>query len=303
MRSQLPRRPATPARPPSVGLQGTRPLCARAGLWAVTALATALLAAGCTTTSNRETTIRAFDGILAGTQRSPENRDRDRYRHPRETLLFFGVRPEMHVLEVWPEPGWYTEILAPLLRAKGQYVAGVIAPDPASRNITNRLASYRSKLAARPDLYDRVTVVTFPTDGSDVLPANSVDMILTFRNLHDWMARGEAEHAFATMYRALKPGGVLGVVDHRGVPGAPQDPQAKSGYVEEEFAVKLIEAQGFTLVAKSQVNANPRDTKDYEQGVWTLPPTYRLGARDREKYAAIGESDRFTLKFVKPHRR
>jgi predicted methyltransferase len=276
---------------------------AHGGRWLAAALATAALAAGCTTTSTRETTAGALDTILAGTQRSQEDRDRDPYRHPRETLLFFGIRPEMHVLEVWPEPGWYTEVLAPLLRARGKYYAGVITPDPASRHISQRLESYRRKLAARPDLYDRVEVVTFPADGGDVLPANSLDMVLTFRTMHDWMARGEAERAFATMYRALKPGGVLGVVDHRGTPGVAQDPQAKSGYVEEDYAVRLIEAQGFRLVAKSQVNANPRDTRNYEQGVWTLPPTYRLGNRDRERYAAIGESDRFTLKFVKPRRR
>jgi len=264
--------------------------------------AAVVLAGACTTTSTRQDTVQDLDSILAGSHRSEENRARDPYRHPKETLLFLGLRPEMSVLEVWPEPGWYTEVIAPLVRDRGKYYAGVIAPNPASRNITNRLEAYRRKLASRPDLYDRVQVVTFPTDGSDAVPPNSVDMVLTFRNIHDWMARGEAPQAFATMYKALKPGGVLGVVEHRGVPGAPQDPQAKSGYVEEEYAVRLIEAQGFKLVAKSQVNANPLDTKDYEQGVWTLPPTYRLGERDRDKYAAIGESDRFTLKFVKPLR-
>ena len=259
----------------------------------------ALLAAGCTTTSSRQATLQALNGVLAGNQRSAENRARDRYRHPRETLLFFGIRPETRVLEVWPEPGWYTEVIAPLVRARGKYYAAVIAPDAASRNITARLASYRNELSSRPDLYDRVEVVTFPTDGSDAVPPNSVDMVVTFRNIHDWMARGQAARAFATMYRALKPGGVLGVVEHRGIPGAPQDPQAKSGYVDEDYAVKLIEAQGFKLEATSQINANPRDSKDYEQGVWTLPPTFRLGDRDRDQYAAIGESDRFTLKFVK----
>jgi predicted methyltransferase len=269
-------------------------------LAALALAAGALVVASCTTTSTRQATLQALNSVLAGNQRSEENRARDRYRHPRETLLFFGIRPETRVLEVWPEPGWYTEVIAPLVRTKGKYYAAVIAPDPASRNISRRLESYRSKLAARPDLYDRVQVVNFPTDGSDALPPNSVDMVVTFRNIHNWMARGQASRAFATMYKALKPGGVLGVVEHRGIPGAPQDPQAKSGYVEEEYAVKLIEAQGFKLEATSQVNANPRDTKDYEQGVWTLPPTYRLGERDADKYAAIGESDRFTLKFVKP---
>ncbi len=256
--------------------------------------------AACTATSTRESTVDALDQVLAGTQRSDENRARDRYRHPKETLLFFGLRPEMRVLEVWPEPGWYTEVIAPLLADKGKYYAAVIPADPASRNITQRLESYRQKLGSRPDLYGKVQVVTFPADGSDVLPANSVDMIVTFRNMHEWMARDNTSQAFATLYRALRPGGVLGVVDHRGNPALPQDPHAKSGYVEEDYAVKLIEAQGFQLVGKSQVNANPNDAKDYEQGVWTLPPTYRLGDKDRAKYAAIGESDRFTLKFAKP---
>jgi predicted methyltransferase len=205
----------------------------------------------------------------------------------------------MSVLEVWPEPGWYTEVIAPLLREKGKYFAGVIAPDPSSKYITQRLADYRAKLASRPDLYDRVVVVTFPNDGSDAVPPGSVDMVVTFRNLHNWMARGTAAQALATMYRALKPGGVLGVAEHRGNPAVAQDTEAKSGYVNEDYAVKMIEAQGFRLVAKSEVNANPKDTKDYEQGVWTLPPTYRLGAKDHDRYAAIGESDRFTLRFVK----
>jgi predicted methyltransferase len=133
-----------------------------------------------------------------------------------------------------------------------------------------------------------------------VAPPDSLDMIVTFRNIHNWMARDQAGRAFATMYRALKPGGVLGVVEHRGNPALPQDPHAKSGYVNEDYAIHLIEAQGFRLVAKSAINDNPGDTKDYEQGVWTLPPTYRLGSKDHDKYAAIGESDRFTLRFVKP---
>jgi predicted methyltransferase len=262
--------------------------------------AVVLLALGCATTSSRQATAQALDRILAGDQRSEENRARDRYRHPKATLLFFGIRPEMSVLEVWPEPGWYTEVLAPLLRDQGHYYAAVIAPDPASQYITHRLDDFHGKLAARPDMYGRVTLVTFPLDGSDVVPPGTLDMVLTFRNIHNWMARDQASQAFATMYRALKPGGVLGVTEHRGNPALPQDPKAKSGYVNEDYAIKLIEAQGFRLVAKSQVNGNPKDTKDYEQGVWTLPPTYRLGDKDRDKYAAIGESDRMTLKFVKP---
>jgi predicted methyltransferase len=206
----------------------------------------------------------------------------------------------MKVLEVWPEPGWYTEIIAPLVREHGKYYAAVIAADPGSKYVTGRLSEYQQKLASKPALYGAVEVVTFPSDGTDVVPPGSLDMVVTFRNIHNWMARDCAEQAFATLYKALKPGGVLGVVEHRGNPAIAQDPKAKSGYVNEDYAVRLIEGQGFRLVGESQVNANPKDTKDYEQGVWTLPPTYRLGDQDRQKYAQIGESDRFTLKFVKP---
>jgi predicted methyltransferase len=270
--------------------------------YTVAALACFLFVWACASSSSRQSTAEALTVILTGDQRPPEERARDVYRHPKETLLFFGIRPEMKVMEVWPEPGWYTAVIAPLLREKGKYYAAVIAADPSSKYITHRLEEYRSRLAARPEVYDRVTVVTFPADGSDAVPAGSVDMVVTFRNIHNWMARDQAVQAFATMYRALKPGGVLGVVEHRGNPAVPQDPKAKSGYVNEDYAIKLIEQQGFRLVAKSEVNDNPRDTKDYEQGVWTLPPTYRLGAKDHDKYAAIGESDRFTLRFLKPAR-
>jgi predicted methyltransferase len=267
---------------------------------AAAAIASAVLLAACAANNSRQTTAAALTAILAADYRSEENRARDRYRHPKETLLFFGLRPEMSVLEVWPEPGWYTEVIAPLVRDKGKYYAAVIAADPESKYLTRRLEQYRQKLAERPDLYDRVAVVSFPTDGGDAVPPASVDMVVTFRNIHNWMSRDTAAQAFAIMYRALKPGGVLGVVEHRGNPAVAQDPKAKSGYVNEDYAIKLIEAQGFRLIGKSQVNANPRDTRDYEQGVWTLPPTYRLGDKDRDKYAAIGESDRFTLRFVKP---
>jgi len=262
----------------------------------------ALLIAACAGGSTRQTTAEQLTNILTGSQRSEANRARDVHRHPKETLLFFGVRPEMKVLEVWPEPGWYSEILAPLLHDKGQYTAAVITPEPGSKYVTERLEEYRQKLAAAPAVYDRVQVVTFPVDGSDMVPPGTLDMVVTFRNIHNWMGRGTAEQSFRTMYRALKPGGVLGVTEHRGNPDVPQDLTAKSGYVNEDYAIRLIEAQGFRLVAKSEVNANPKDTKDYEQGVWTLPPTYRLGAKDHDKYAAIGESDRFTLRFVKPAR-
>src|SRR6185295_16936235 len=267
-------------------------------------LAVAFLIAACAARmSTRPATSGALDGVLAGNQRSAENRARDVYRHPKETLLFFGLRPEMKVVEIWPDPGgWYTEVIAPLVREKGKYYAAVLDAAPGNANQEKRVADFRAKLAGRPDLYDRVEVAVLSESGKDLVPPASVDMVLTFRNIHNWMARGKAEQHFAAMFRALKPGGTLGVVEHRGNAAKPQDPQARSGYVNEQYAIDLIEAQGFKLVAKSEINANPKDTKDYEQGVWTLPPVYRLGDKDREKYAAVGESDRFTLRFVKPLR-
>lgn len=258
------------------------------------------LLAGCVTTSSREATAKALDGILAGNQRTIADHAQDPYRHPKETLLFFGIRPHSRVLEVWPQAGWYTKIIAPLVQASGQYHAGVIAPDPGSRFLTARLAAYRRLLTSRPDLYGGVKIVTFPAVGGDALPAGSVDVALSFEDLHEWMALGDAQQAVATIYRALAPGGVFGVVDNRGDPSVPQDPRSKNGYVRQDYAIRLIEAAGFRLVATSEVNANRKDTKNYPCGVWALPPDYRLGNIDRAKYQAIGESDRFTLKFVKP---
>src|SRR6202045_2084819 len=183
---------------------------------AAAAIASAVMLAACAANNARQTTAAALTAILAADYRSEEDRARDRYRHPKETLLFFGLRPEMSVLEVWPEPGWYTEVIAPLLRDKGKYYAAVIAADPESKYITQRLEKYRQKLAERADLYAPVAVVTSPADGSDAVPPASLDMVVTFRNIHNWMSRGTTAQAFATMYRALRPGGVLGVVEHRG---------------------------------------------------------------------------------------
>jgi predicted methyltransferase len=245
-------------------------------------------------------TAAAIAQVLSGEHRSAENRARDVYRHPLETLLFFGIKPDMTVAEVWPGTGaWYTEVLAPLLAEHGKLYAAQMPPAPGNEFVSASLASVADKLAARPDLYGRVTMTTLGPDGGEIAPPASCDMVVTFRNLHNWMNLGYAKQAFEAMARALKPGGVLGIVEHRGNPAKAQDPRATNGYVNENFAVALIESAGFELVARSEINANPKDTKDYEQGVWTLPPTYRQGSRDREKYQAIGESDRFTLKFRK----
>ena len=246
-------------------------------------------------------TAATIEQILAGEHRSADNRARDVYRHPLDTLLFFGIRPDMTVVEVWPGAGgWYTEVLAPLLAGGGKLYAAMMPPTPGNAYVTASFKSFTDKLAARPDLYSRVEVTALGPGNFAVAPPGSADLVVTFRNLHNWMNLGIAPEAFAEMFRALKPGGILGVVEHRGDPAKPQDPRAASGYVNEEYAIAMIEAAGFELVARSGINDNPKDTKDYEQGVWTLPPNYRLGNRERAKYQAIGESDRFTLKFRKP---
>lgn len=259
-------------------------------------------AAGIAGTAAPPDTAAQLDAILAADHRSPANRARDVYRHPKETLLFFGIAADSRVAELWPEPGWYTEIIAPLVRARGKYYAALQPPDPGSRHISAARQAFLEKLAGRPDLYDRVGLTTLAPPGTDIAPAGSLDLVVSFRNLHDWMAEGWAAQAIAAAYRALKPGGVLGIVEHRGNAAQVQDPQARSGYVNQDYAERLIEAAGFELLERSEINANPRDRKDYPQGVWTLPPSYRLGATDRDDYAAIGESDRFTLKFRKPSR-
>jgi len=231
--------------------------------------------------------------ILAGSHRSAENRARDAHRHPAETLAFFGVQPTHTVVELWPGRGWYTEVLAPLLRERGKLVAA----SPTG----NYLQPYKDFLASRPDLYDRVQLVEVtPPQTLSLGPDGSADVVLTFRNLHGWVGNGYAAEVHAAIFRVLKPGGVYGVVDHRAVPGTTPEQTKKSGYVPEDVAIELATAAGFVLDARSEINANPKDTKNYPEGVWTLPPSLRLGDVDRDKYAAIGESDRFTLRFRKP---
>jgi predicted methyltransferase len=245
-------------------------------------------------------TAAAIDRILAGDHRPAENRARDAFRHPEETLLFFGIKPDMTVVEVWPgSGGWYTEVLAPLLAERGQLYAAVMPPAPDNPYVMQQLAQFDAKLASRPDVYGKVTVTRLGAGNFNIAPPGSADLVVTFRNLHNWMELGIAEQALAEMNRALKPGGTLGVVEHRANPAKPVDPRAANGYVNEDYAINLITAAGFELVERSSLNDNPRDTKDHAQGVWALPPAYRAGNRDRAKYEAIGESDRFTLKFRK----
>ena len=246
-----------------------------------------------------ENTAR-LKAAIAGDHREAKNRARDIYRHPLETLSFFGLKPEMTVVEIYPGGGWYTEILAPYLKGRGRLYASSWDRDSKSKNIRKWLKRYHEKLAARPDVYGEVTVTELSRSKTEIAPSGSADMVLTFRNIHNWMKRGYDRTVFEAMYSALKPGGLLGVVEHRGNPEVLPDPQALSGYVNQEDAVELAKDAGFELLATSEINANPKDTRNYPKGVWTLPPSLRLKDKDREKYLAIGESDRMTLKFIKP---
>jgi predicted methyltransferase len=268
-------------------------------LRACAALLAAAILAGCAATSSRLHTSEALDAAIAGNHRPESDRARDAWRHPKQTLLFFGLRPEMTVIEVAPGAGWYTRVIAPVVRERGRYLAALPPLDPANEGSVRAHAAFR-ELADSAPVLDRAGVVPFSPGRVALGPDGSADLIVTFRNIHNWMARDVATAAFSDMYRALKPGGILGVVEHRGNPAVPQDPRAGTGYVNQGHAIRLIEGVGFRLVATSEINANPRDTKDYPGGVWTLPPTFAAGEKDRERYAAIGESDRFTLKFVKP---
>ena len=245
----------------------------------------------------------ALKAALAAPHRTPAFVARDGWRHPFETLGFFGVQPGMTVVELSPGGAWYTEILAPLLRDQGQLILG--ANDPASIHAYYRRAAERlkAKLDARPDVYGRVVLTVFePPAQLQFAAPGSVDRVLTFRNVHNWAAEGDAVvlAVFKSVYQALKPGGVCGVVDHRLPAGRVQDAKASSGYLHEAYVRRLAESAGLRLDAASEINANPRDSADHKGGVWALPPTYANKDADRARYETIGESDRFTLRFVKP---
>ena len=250
-------------------------------------------------------TVSALKAALDGPQRSAENKARDGHRHPLETLLFLGLQPEMTVVELWPGGGgWFTEILAPVLRERGTLITtNFDTSGPADAYGTKAGKRYEEKLAGNPGVYDKVQVVTIKDLSTLSLASDgSVDLILTFRNTHNWVEDGNEAAIYGAAFRALKPGGVLGVEQHRGKPGPVADPkkQAETGYLPEEWVIARVESFGFKLAARSEVNANPKDTKDYEKGVWALPPALQNGETDKARYLAIGESDRMTLKFVKP---
>ena len=267
-------------------------------------VASAVLIAACAAASMisgpaaaQEVTDRGDSAIaaaIAAPTRSPANRARDAYRHPAETLAFFGVKPGDTIVELWPGGGWYTEILAPLARAGG---GTLYAAAPAGR-----LKTIERWQAEMSDVYGAVVLAEFPHKDGVKVPDGSADVVLTFRNVHNWRFSGSdnTAEAFRQIFAMLKPGGTLGVVDHRLPETMDSALEEKSGYMKRSSIVAFAEAAGFQLAGESDVNANPRDTHDYPGGVWTLPPTLSQKEAGRDTYLAIGESDRMTLKFVKP---
>ena len=239
---------------------------------------------------------------IEGGHRSDANKERDQYRHPSETLAFFGIQDGDTVMEIWPGGGWYTEILAPAMRDHGQLIIATWDPQvegqPAYRyELPEKM---EENFANHPEIYDQVTFEYFsPPDSASLGDAESIDAIVTFRNTHGWISAGQAQDIFNEFARVLKPGGILGVVQHRAEEGADPAVSAKQGYVSEATVKEIAANAGFEFVDSSEINANPKDTKDHKKGVWTLPPGYSLGDEDKEKYAAIGESDRMTLRFKK----
>jgi len=239
---------------------------------------------------------------INGSHRSAEHKARDIYRHPEKTLEFFNLQPNMAVVEIWPGgQAWYTEILAPYLKDHGKLYAAHFDENSAIPYFVKSLTQFKQKIAENPEIYGKVITTTLETSGQlKIAPDNSADRILTFRNVHNWMKSGQAEQTFKTMYQALKPGGILGVVEHRNPANIKQDLAASSGYVTEAYTIQLASQAGFKLIAKSEINANSKDTHIHPHGVWSLPPSLKGGETNKTSFIAIGESDRMTLKFIKP---
>lgn len=243
-----------------------------------------------------------WETALQGSQRSEENKARDDWRHPRETLEFFGLEEDMTVVELFPGGGWYTEVLAPLLVDNGKLYAAHFGLNGGVAYYRNVLGQYLQKLAADHELYGPVVVTQLqPPEETAIAPAGSADMVVAFRNVHSWLRQDVLEETLEAVHKALKPGGVLGIVQHRASADADPDSETKgrTGYVSQDYLVEVAAAAGFKLAASSDINANPRDTADHADGVWALPPVLRGGDKNREAMLAIGESDRMTLKFVK----
>jgi predicted methyltransferase len=266
-----------------------------AAVFIASLLQTSLLMASETTPTPQDS---ALDAAIASPLRDAKAAARDAARHPAEVLRFFQLSAGQHVVELWPGSGYWTEILAPYLAAQGHYTA-VLAPK-SDADFGPAIRAWRARIALHPEHFGTITETRLDATHFEIAPPDSADLVLTFRNLHNWMEGGYAPQALAACFKALKPGGIFGIEEHRGRDDKPQDPKGESGYVRQDYAIALIKAAGFELLDSSEINANPRDTKDWPEGVWTLPPTLTLGEKDRAKYLAIGEADNFVLKFRKP---
>jgi predicted methyltransferase len=273
----------------------------RHALTVIAITATTAIAAAAIGAPQMGSASKELKDAVAAPTRTATNTARDKYRHPAETLAFFGVKPTDTVVELWPGGGWYTEILAPyVLGGGGTYYAA---------SLEKLSGGTKRMMATNPDLYGKIRPAHFPVfDAADVkVPDNSADVVLTFRNVHNWRMGYQREdkqdysaEAFKQIFTMLKPGGTLGIVDHRLPEGADAERERTSGYIKTSTIKKLAADAGFVLAGESEINANPKDTADWPNGVWTLPPSYALKDVDRAKYEAIGESDRMTLKFRKP---
>ncbi|WP_341503612.1 methyltransferase [Gallaecimonas sp. GXIMD4217] len=244
---------------------------------------------------------------VANKQRTAEFVQRDQYRHPAETLAFMGIQPDMRVVELWPGKGWYTEILGPYLRDHGQLIVGNFntelgeSPSGLERYFAKAGLALRARLASEKAWLGDIQEVTFqPPEHLVLAKPGSVDRVLTFRNIHNWHKHGTLDGVLASVFEALRPGGIFGVVEHRAKAGTSAEQMARSGYMTEDFVIAAAEKAGFRLAGRAEINANPRDDTDHPNGVWTLPPTLNAPEADQDQYQAIGESDRMTLKFVKP---
>jgi predicted methyltransferase len=240
----------------------------------------------------------ALAAAIANPARSANFVSRDAARHPADELTFMGIKPSMTVVELWPGGGYWTEILGAYLAPQGHYYLAIESSGDAEEDAST--AKLRSRIAAQGDRFGKINETVLGPKQFDIAPAGSADLVLTFRNLHNWMDGGYADQVIAACFKALKPGGILGIEEHRGRNDKPQDPKAKDGYVRQDYTIALMKKAGFKVLASSEVNANPKDTKDWVDGVWTLPPTLSQKDKDREKYLAIGEADNFVMTFQKP---
>ncbi len=266
-----------------------------AGMWLALAAAATAAPAPATAASAPDAALTA---AVADPARTPAFVARDSSRHPAEELAVFGIKPSMTVVELWPGGGYWTEILGSYLAKSGAYYVALPAPGDADED--KGVAKWRARVEAQKARLGTIHETTLGPGHFEIAPPGSADLVLTFRNLHNWMDAGYADQALAACFTALKPGGILGIEEHRGRNDKPQDPKAKDGYVRQDYTVALAKKAGFILVGSSEINANPKDTKDWVDGVWTLPPTLSQGDKDRDRYLAIGEADNFILEFRKP---